>query len=58
MKVAQLPVETMNQVMNLLAEFPYKTVAPVLTAVQQQVRLVDVDPPSFAPPALEPPPAA
>lgn len=45
MKVAQLPVDTMDKVMNLLAEFPYKAVAPVLMMVQSQVKLVDVDPP-------------
>ena len=53
MKVAQLPVDTMDKVMNLLAEFPFKQVASVIMLVQSQTKIVELDPQATAdaPPA-------
>lgn len=39
MKVAQLPIDTMQMVMNTLAECPYKIVAPAIAAAQAQMML-------------------
>lgn len=52
MKVAQIPVDTMDKLMNALAEFPYKLVAQLIAMAQSQVKIVDDEPPA---PAESPP---
>ena len=46
MKVAQLPAETLDKVMNILAEMPFRAVAGTISLVQSQVKVLDLDPPS------------
>lgn len=41
MKVVQIDVETMNRVLAYLGERPYNQVAEIITAVQNNVKVID-----------------